>query len=518
MTAAIYCRLSREDEEKQSESESIQNQKSMLIKYALDKGWDIYNIYCDEDYSGIDRERPAFRQLIADAEARRFDIVLVKTQSRFTRDMELVEKYIHGLFAEWGIRFVATVDNVDTDIKGNKKARQINGLVNEWYLEDLSENIRTVFDYKRRAGQYIGGFPLYGYRKDPADKNKLIVEPQAAAVVRRIYALYLAGHGTQSIAAILNRDGVPNPTRHKQAMGYPYRNGAAHNDHGLWNRTTVSRILRDQMYTGDLVQGRTKKISYKSKKMASVPQRDWIIVPDSHEPVISRRTFERVQEMLHARTRSTGLGEVHPLAGKVHCMQCGSAMQRYSNGRAAGKYSYLRCKLYATHKPLCTNHNILLDWLEEEVLRRLQCHINRYFDPQQADVCAMEDLAQSDRKRRTKEQLRLKMELEQRVKALHDLYLDKSRGILEEEQFLELNRVYLADKKELIHRLEALALEEKEEQKAPGGRTKLETYLQEITEASALTRELAALFIQDVQIGERDGKTGAQEIKIDWLI
>lgn len=121
MTAAIYCRLSREDEEKQSESESIQNQKSMLIKYALDKGWDIYNIYCDEDYSGIDRERPAFRQLIADAEARQFDIVLVKTQSRFTRDMELVEKYIHGLFAEWGIRFVATVDNVDTDIKGNKK-------------------------------------------------------------------------------------------------------------------------------------------------------------------------------------------------------------------------------------------------------------------------------------------------------------------------------------------------------------------------------------------------------------
>ena len=115
--------------------------------------------------------------------------------------------------------------------------------------------------------------------------------------------------------------------------------------------------------------------------------------------------------------------------------------------RAAGKYSYLRCKLYATHKPLCTNHNIRLDWLEEEVLRRLQCHINRYFDPQQADVCAMEDLAQSDRKRRTKEQLRLKMELEQRVKALHDLYLDKSRGILEEEQFLELNRVYLADKK-----------------------------------------------------------------------
>ncbi|MFQ8831854.1 MAG: recombinase family protein [Ruthenibacterium lactatiformans] len=366
MTAAIYCRLSREDEEKQSESESIQNQKSMLIKYALDKGWDIYNIYCDEDYSGIDRERPAFRQLIADAEARRFDIVLVKTQSRFTRDMELVEKYIHGLFAEWGIRFVATVDNVDTDIKGNKKARQINGLVNEWYLEDLSENIRTVFDYKRRAGQYIGGFPLYGYRKDPADKNKLIVEPQAAAVVRRIYALYLAGHGTQSIAAILNRDGVPNPTRHKQAMGYPYRNGAAHNDHGLWNRTTVSRILRDQMYTGDLVQGRTKKISYKSKKMASVPQRDWIIVPDSHEPVISRRTFERARKCC-MRTSPTGLGGASTGGGKP--LYAVRKMQRYSNGWPPANF-YLRqavCDAQACvqiiHPP---------DWLRRRC-RRLQC-------------------------------------------------------------------------------------------------------------------------------------------------
>ena len=163
MTAAIYCRLSREDEEKQSESESIQNQKSMLIKYALDKGWDIYNIYCDEDYSGIDRERPAFRQLIADAEARQFDIVLVKTQSRFTRDMELVEKYLHGKFIEWGVRFIAIVDHVDTADEANKKSRQINGLVNEWYLEDLSNNVRSVLSHKRREGKFIGSSALYGY-------------------------------------------------------------------------------------------------------------------------------------------------------------------------------------------------------------------------------------------------------------------------------------------------------------------------------------------------------------------
>lgn len=156
--AAIYCRLSKEDTEKHGESESIQNQKAMLAAYAEERNWEIWDIYSDEDFSGIDRERPAFRRLLKDAAAGQFEIILVKTQSRFTRDMELVEKYIHGLFPLWGIRFVAVVDNADTENRGNKKARQINGLINEWYLEDLSENIRAVLDSKRKRGQYIGSF------------------------------------------------------------------------------------------------------------------------------------------------------------------------------------------------------------------------------------------------------------------------------------------------------------------------------------------------------------------------
>ena len=146
----------------------------------MERGWDIYHIYCDEDYSGADRLRPDFNRMIQAAKEKQFQIILCKSQSRFTRDMELVEKYIHGLFPIWGIRFIAIADNADTEVKGNKKARQINGLVNEWYLEDLSENIRMVFDMKRRQGQYIGGFPIYGYQKDPKDHNHLIIEPEAA--------------------------------------------------------------------------------------------------------------------------------------------------------------------------------------------------------------------------------------------------------------------------------------------------------------------------------------------------
>ena len=165
MRVAIYCRLSREDDDKlheNDESESIQNQKSMLINYAMKEAWDIYNIYCDEDYSGIDSERPEFNKLLEDAKNHKFDIVLCKTQSRFTRDMEIVEKYLHNKFIEWNIRFVSPVDHVDTLDKGNKKSRQINGLVNEWYLEDLSENIRKTFDSKRKQGLHIGSFVCYG--------------------------------------------------------------------------------------------------------------------------------------------------------------------------------------------------------------------------------------------------------------------------------------------------------------------------------------------------------------------
>ena len=163
--AAIYCRLSEEDRNKVSpedDSVSIQNQKSMLLQYAMQQGWEVFHIYSDDDYTGSDRNRPEFRRLLADAQAHKFDIILCKTQSRFTRELELVEKYIHGLFPLWGIRFVSIVDNADTDNKGNKKSRQINGLVNEWYLEDMSDNIRSVLTNRREQGFHIGGLrPLW---------------------------------------------------------------------------------------------------------------------------------------------------------------------------------------------------------------------------------------------------------------------------------------------------------------------------------------------------------------------
>jgi DNA invertase Pin-like site-specific DNA recombinase len=301
MNCAIYCRLSKEDGTG-AESESIQNQKSLLLRCAAERGWEVYDLYVDEDYSGVGVRRPAFERLLRDAEARRFGVVLCKTQSRFTRDMEEVERYIHKLFPLWGVRFVAVADNADSAVKGNKKARQIAGLVNEWYSEDLSENVRAVLDHKRREGLSIASFPLYGYRKGPV-KGSLEPDPEAAAVVRRIFAAALAGKTAYAIARELTAAGVPNPTGYKRRQGERFRPGAGEDCSERWSKITVARILQNEMYTGVMVQGRRRKLSYKSQKIVEVPQEEWFVVAGTHPALVSRADFERVRALTEERKR-----------------------------------------------------------------------------------------------------------------------------------------------------------------------------------------------------------------------
>ena len=274
---AIYCRLSEEDPNKQAEtddSNSIQNQKTMLLQYAAQHQWDVYGIYSDDDYTGSDRKRPEFQRLLLDAEGRKFDIILCKTQSRFTRELELVEKYIHGLFPLWGIRFISIVDNGDTANKGNKKSRQINGLVNEWYLEDMSENIRSVLDNRRENGYHIGSFALYGYQKDPNQKGHLIVDEEAAQVVREVFLRFSQGYGKTAIARMLNDRGIPNPAEYKRLHGLRYQ-PAQGKTGTLWKYSAISSMLTNEMYIGTMVQGKYGSLSYKTKRNAPRPREAW---------------------------------------------------------------------------------------------------------------------------------------------------------------------------------------------------------------------------------------------------
>ena len=499
---ALYLRLSKEDADRgPAESESIQNQRALLLGYAAERGWAVESVYCDEDYSGADSLRPAFNRMLAAAREGRFSVVLCKSQSRFTRDLELVEKYIHGLFPLWGIRFIAVADNADTEVRGNKKARQINGLVNQWYLEDLSENVRMVLDLKRRQGQYIGARPLYGYQKDPADKNRLVVDPEAAAVVRQIFRWAGAGMGKQAIAHRLNDQGVPSPARYRQDPA-----AAA----ALWSKTAVWRILRNEMYTGVMVQGRRRKVSYKSRAVVDVPAEQWFRVEGTHEAIVSRPLFDAVQQSLSRRARSDGTGDPHPLAGLARCMDCGCAMTKATNASPGRPpVSYLRCRQYADSgkDKRCASHSVRLDRLEELVLQRIKAYASRFCPP---EALPQEPLPPP---RAGRERRALAAQVQRQDQALEQLYLDKVSGVLSQEEFTFLSRRLWAEKNRLEERLAQLSSGPPAETPPPVRRQAAERRLMEL---ERLPRALAVLLIEKVEVGQRDPATGRQEIRITW--
>ena len=366
---ALYCRLSEEDRNKadpRADSASIRNQKAMLISYCAEKHWQVYDIYSDDDYTGSDRNRPEFQRLLADARAKRFDIVLCKTLSRFTREIELVERYIHGLFPRLGIRFVSIVDNADTAAPGNKKTRQLHSLVNEWYLEDLSENIRSVLTSRRREGYHIGSFALYGYRKDIENRGHLLVDEEAASVVREIFERYAGGAGMTAIARSLNHRGIPNPTVYKQRQGLNYHQPSGTGG-GLWTYSAVSSLLRNEMYTGTLVQGKCGSVSYKTKENRPRPKEDWLRVVGTHEAIVSPELWAQVQAQLAQNTRARATGELGLFTGTVYCATCGHALRSSkSHGRR-----YLHCPTHRIAKDACPGCFLSVEALEEAVRQEL---------------------------------------------------------------------------------------------------------------------------------------------------
>lgn len=315
LRAVLYLRLSKEDMDKADsgdDSASIVNQRLLLTDHALAQGWTVVDTYIDDDYSGLYDDRPEFDRLIRDSKLGRFDIVLCKSQSRFTRNMEHLEKYLHHDFLLLGIRFIGLVDGIDTSIEGNKKTRQIYGLTNEWYCEDLSRNIKSVFRQKMKAGQFLGSFAPYGYLRDPEDGHRFIVDEYAANIVNMIYDLAMEGYGSKAISHILEDRGIDNPTVYKKKQGN-YANVKAEAfsvKYNFWSTTTINRILANDTYLGTLTQGRWAKVSYKDKKVKETPKDQWIIVENHHAPIISRDKYDKVQKIKAHRRRATEGGKV----------------------------------------------------------------------------------------------------------------------------------------------------------------------------------------------------------------
>ena len=376
---AIYVRLSDEDRNKKTgdiDSESIANQKKLLIDYALKNDLNIYSIYSDDDYSGANTDRPEFMRLIEDAKNKCFTTVICKTQSRFTRDMEMVEKYINGLFVELGIRFIDVIEHIDTSQEGSRKTTQINGLINEWYLEDLSLNVKQTLKTLRNQGKYIGSFVCYGYKKDPNDKRKIVVDEPAASIVKKIFELYLQGNGYSLIAKYLNEQHVMTPTQYKVANGSNFKNMNIKKIN-VWTISTVSTIIKNQMYTGCMVQGKREKISYKSNKYRKKTEKEWSIIPNTHEAIISLSDYEKVKKILSNKKKFPTGQKSSVFVGKLKCMQCGSLLKKVHEDK---QRIYFRCPHNVAGVKMCKGIFIAESLIRKEIQKQLLEIIKQYYD------------------------------------------------------------------------------------------------------------------------------------------
>lgn len=515
MRVALYCRLSEEDRNKQSDtddSNSIQNQKAMLLQYAMKQGWDVYNIYSDDDYTGADRKRPEFNRLLADAESKKFDVILCKTQSRFTRELELVEKYIHGLFPLWGIRFVSIVDNADTANKGNKKSRQINGLVNEWYLEDMSENIKSVLTNRRQNGFHIGAFALYGYKKDPDQKGHLIIDEEAAAVVREVFTLFSQGYGKTAIARLLNDRGIPNPTEYKRLHGLRYKQPKTKSS-TLWKYFSISNMLINEIYIGNMVQGKYGSVSYKTKQNKPRPKSEWYIVEGTHEPIIDRELWDRVQKMVADRTKPFSVGNIGLFAKKAHCAYCGYVMR---SSKSHGQH-FLKCANKHVSKDACTGAFISVDRLEKMVIDEINRLSAEYLDKDELErnIGFCNNL-QAQKKRLITDIEVYKKKISEYSKGIRDIYMDKVKGIISESDFIDISKDFTAEKERLEHivadiNTQLSALNEKIE--IGDNRREL---IEQYTNLEHLSREIVETLIDYISVSRRIPGTRNVPIEIHW--
>lgn len=515
MKVAIYCRLSEEDRNKQFEtddSNSIQNQKAMLSQYADEQGWDVYEIYSDDDYTGSDRKRPAFNRLLKDAEERKFNIVLCKTQSRFTRELELVEKYIHGLFPLWGIRFVSIVDNADTANKGNKKSRQINGLVNEWYLEDMSDNIKSVLTSRRQNGFHIGAFALYGYKKDPDQKGHLIIDEEAAAVVREVFTLFSQGMGKTAIARLLNDRGIPNPTEYKRRNGLRYKQPDNKNS-TLWKYFAISDMLINEIYIGNMVQGKYGSVSYKTKINKPRPKSEWYIVEGTHEPIIDRELWDTVQAMVAERAKPFSTGNIGLFAKKVRCVNCGYIMR---SSKSHGQH-FLQCANKHVAKDACEGAFISVNKLEKMVLDELKRLSQEYLDKdeleQNIEFCSN---LQAQKEKLNSEIAAYTKKIEEYTKGIRDIYMDKVKGLITDDDFVEMSRDFSVEKERLQKMVadgEKKLIELDEQIETGDNRREL---IEQYTSLEHLTREMVVTLIDHIKVGRRIPGTRNVPIEIHW--
>lgn len=514
---ALYARLSKDDD-LVGDSNSIVHQKEILAKYAKEHGFTNIEFYVDDGFSGTNFNRPDFQRMMADAEEGKISTVIVKDMSRFGRDYIMVGYYTEIYFSNLDIRFIAINDNVDSNIQTENDLTPFKNVFNEWYARDTSKKIRAVFKAKGNSGKHLSTNPPFGYKKDPDDKDKWIIDDEAAATVRRIFQMYVEGYRISEIGHKLTEEKVETPILYYMNRGI--KTNARSEYPEIWDLMSIKYILSQTAYAGHTVNFQTAVKSYKTKKQIRLPKEDWIIYRNTQEPIIDEKTFETVQQMRKVKRARTKYNEPNMFSGLLYCADCGNhlTIQRVARNRKMDNFS---CATYRKKKKgLCSCHRILVSDLETIVRGDLQkvCEYVFLHEKEFTD-----EYLSGSKKETVKFQSKTKAELkrlserqEEIGKIIRKLYEDNVNGRITDERFDFLAKSYEDEGNELKTKIQefknALASSVQDEEKL----SKFLKVVKSYTKIEELTPEILNSFIEKIYIGETEKYDGRkmQEVEI----
>ncbi len=514
---ALYCRLSKDDDVV-GDSNSIVHQKEILAKYAKDHGFSNTQFYVDDGYSGTNFNRPSFTRMIEDVEKGKVKTVIVKDMSRFGRDYLRVGMYMEMIFPEAGVRLIAINDGYDGINKTDYNFIPFQNIMNEWMARDTSKKIRAVFQAKGRAGKHLSTNPPFGYVKSLEDKDKWIIDEEAAKTVKRIFQMFVDGVRMPEIARQLTKEKVETPQLYNLNRGRKIHRLSEYPE--IWSVASIKGVLDQIAYAGHTVNFQTTKKSFKNKKQMRLPKEEWVIHRNTQEAIVDEKTFETVQQMRKVKRAYTKFNEPNMFSGLLFCADCGNRLtiQRVAKNRDMDNFT---CATYRKKKKgLCTEHRILVSDLEEVVLTDLQrvcdyvfLHENEFIEQHLKFSKKEAERLQAKAKTELK---RLDERCEEIGKIIRKLYEDNVSGRITDERFDYLAKSYeneqaeINDKRMELHHSILTAVEDRE---------KLSKFIKVVktyTECRELTPEILNSFVEKIIVSETEIYDGRkmQEVKI----
>ena len=524
VTAFLYERLSRDDN-LEGESYSIGNQKKLLTKVAKEKGYTNLIHFLDDGISGVTMDRPGFNDMMEQLAAGKAAAVFVKDLSRLGRNYIEVGRLTEEFFPEHDIRLVAVSDNIDT-AEGENELAPIRNLFNEWYARDISKKRRISNKIKGNAGEPMGP-PPYGYKKDPDDPKRWIVDEEAAQVVRRVFRMTLDGYGTEQIATIFSEEKILTPIAYWREKGVNRPGKSKLRGPYMWNSSTITHILSLQEYCGDILNFKTYSKSYKNKKRLANDRENWVIFQDVHEPIIERAVFEQVQQKRgKIRKRRTHEGERNMFSGLLVCADCGHNLHFHFN-QGNPDIKYFNCSNYKGNRGTCTStHYVRVDFLEQVVLgeiRRLTKFASQFEDEFVKAVIGHSQQAEAtDRKLKEKELKALQARDEELDGLFERIYEDNVSGKLSDDRFARMSRRYEEEQKELAEKIKALRAEIDKQNSQSMTTDMFISLVRKYTRARKLTPRMLNELIEKIEVFNAEkvaecGSSGSVSTTTAWV-